>query len=53
MNERIENIDRYLKEIENSAGHRDRIRELSREAIRKFELADHYEVLIDSTIEKN
>lgn len=31
----------------------DKLKELSKEAVQTLNLADHYEVLIDSTLDKN
>eukprot|EP00347_Sterkiella_histriomuscorum_P001430 403372067 len=53
LKETIENMAKYLQEINKDSGSKEKVRELSREAIRKFQLTDHYEVLIDSTLDKN
>ncbi|CDW77646.1 UNKNOWN [Stylonychia lemnae] len=49
----IENVERYIKEIEQNSQIKERVKELSKEAVRKFNMQDHYEVLIDSTVEKD
>ena len=46
-------MQRYIKAMEEPLLSQERQKELSREVIRKFNLADNYEVLVDSTMDKD
>lgn len=46
-------MKRYIAAIEEPHLSKERFKELSREIVRKFNLQDNYEVLVDSTIDKD
>lgn len=45
-------MDKYIKEIEVNSHNTQKVKELSKEAVRKFQMAENYEVLVDSTLDK-